>query len=205
MIEILKTSRVLILFYRLMQGEKISKRRFMNEFKIGERSFERDIQEVRTLLIECYAPLEVCYDRSTKKYFMNGIFKPRLREHDVLPLIFLLVGSRAFMRNEMSNMLEILTSILPRNERREVENIVFNLRQNYEEPEHKKFLLKPIWDAIICIRAKRNVQMIYSQEEKIVMPIQVFYSEGYFYLVAKENSAEPKLYRLDKIEVFKIL
>ena len=66
-------------------------------------------------------------------------------------------------------------------------------------------MLKPIWDAIICIRAKRNVQMIYSQEEKIVMPIQVFYSEGYFYLVAKENSAEPKLYRLDKIEVFKIL
>ena len=188
-----------------MQGEKISKRRFMNEFKIGERSFERDVQEIRTLLVECYAPLELCYDRLTKKYFMSGIFKPRLREYDLLPLIFLLIGSRALMRREMNNLLEILMSLLPRDERRKIEQMICTSQQNYEEPPHKKFLLKPIWDAAICIRGKRQMRLIYSQTEKIVAPIQIFYAEGFFYLAAKEPSAEPKIYRFDKIDLLQIL
>ena len=188
-----------------MQGEKISKRRFVNEFKIGGRSFERDIQEIRTLLIECCAPLELCYDRQTKKYFMEGIFKTRLREHDVLPLIFLLMGSRAFVRTEANNLLEILKSMLPRDERREIEPIILKLRQRYEEPLHKKFLLKLIWDALTCIRGKRNLRLVYQEKILEVTPLEVFYTDKNFYLVAKENSDEPKIFRFDRIDSMQIL
>ena len=35
----------------------------MNEFEIVERTFERYLQEIRSLLADCYSAKELCFDR----------------------------------------------------------------------------------------------------------------------------------------------
>ena len=54
-----KDWEILNLFYRLWHEERVSKQRFMNEFEIVEHTFERYLQEIRSLLADCYSAKEL--------------------------------------------------------------------------------------------------------------------------------------------------
>ena len=73
----------------------------MNEFKIGERSFERYLQEIRNLLADCYSSKELRFDKQSKIYYISDIVSTQLKSTDVLPLMFMLLGSRAFVKKEV--------------------------------------------------------------------------------------------------------
>ena len=211
MVKIVKTSRVLILFYRLWQGERISKQRFMNEFKIGERTFERYLQEIRNSLADCYSAKELCFDSHSKTYYISEIVNIQLKGTDVLPLMLMLLGSHTFLKSEVKEILKPYLSLLSRSERSTIESVVKSMNQKYIEPEHKKLLLKLISDLSYCIQNQRKICLHYNvegdEEKNIkVQPLQIIFAESYFYLTALEEShVEPKSYRLDKITSFDLL
>lgn len=201
----------MILFYRLWQGERVNKQRLMNEFKIGERTFERYLQEIRSLLADCYSAKELCFDSHSKTYYISDIIKTQLKGTDILPLMLMLLGSHAFLKNEVKEILTPYLSLLSRNERSSIESVVKSMNQKYIEPEHKKLLLKLISDLSYCIQNRRKICLHYSvegdEEKNIkVQPLQIIFAESYFYLTALEEShGEPKSYRLDKITSFDLL
>lgn len=49
-----KTFRLLNLYERLNRGETVNKKEFANEFEISEKSVQRDIDDLRVYLAECY-------------------------------------------------------------------------------------------------------------------------------------------------------
>ena len=211
MIKIVKTSKVLILFYRLWQGERVSKQRCINEFKIGERTFERYLQEIRSLLADCYSAKELCFDSHSKTYYISDIVKTQLKGTDILPLMLMLLGSHTFLKSEVKEILTKWISLLPRSERLTVEALIKSMNQKYTEPEHKKLLLKLISDLSYCIQNRRKILLHYNgegNEEKNIKikPLQIIFAESYFYLIALEESqVEPQSYRLDKINSFDLL
>lgn len=211
MIKIVKTGKVLILFYRLWQGERVSKQRFMNEFKIGERTFERYLQEIRSLLADCYSAKELCFDSRSKTYYISDIIKTRLKGTDILPLMLILLGSQAFLKSELKEILTLWLSLLSRSERSSIETVIRSMNRKYTEPEHQKLLLKLISDLSYCIHNRQKICLHYNvegdEETKIkVQPLQIIFSESYFYLTALEEShIEPQSYRLDKITSFDLL
>lgn len=67
-----KATRVTILYSRLMDGEKIKKEAFCIEYGISSRTFDRDIDIIRSALSELYSASEVKYDRKLNEYFITG-------------------------------------------------------------------------------------------------------------------------------------
>ena len=210
MILIVKTSKVLIMFYRLWQGERLNKNRFMNEFKIGERSFERYLQEIRNLLADCYSSKELCFDRQSKTYYISDLVRTQLKGTDILPLLSMLPGSRAFVKKEVKEIFALWLSLIPQSERSTIEPILNAMKQEYIEPEHKKLLLKLISDLSYCIRKRQKICLHYNENDKEtkikVQPLQIAFADSYFYLIAfDESHTEPTFYRLDKINSFDLL
>ena len=66
-----KSSRVLILFYRLLQGEHIRKANFAMEHDTTERSVDRDIYTIRIVLLELHSVFELVFDKTDSRYYLK--------------------------------------------------------------------------------------------------------------------------------------
>lgn len=66
-----KAHRVLLLFYRLLKGERIRKTNFAFEHHVTERSVERDIQTIRNCLEDQHANMSLLFDRKTECYYLS--------------------------------------------------------------------------------------------------------------------------------------
>lgn len=213
MFVIVKTSRVLVLFYRLLQGERIRKRSFSKEFGVNGRSFDRDILEIRNLLAEVHAINELRYDGDANVYYLTGIEKNNLRGSDVLPLIFLLMGSRSFTKVEIAELLQPLFLLMPKEDRHFAEVIARGMGRGYVEPTHGKLLLKLMWDIGYCIRRRQKIMLHYAKRDGAlvntkVFPMQIAFVDRYFYLIAFQEPSKynaPAFYRLDRIGSFDLL
>ena len=66
-----KAHRVLLLFYRLLKGERIHKANFAFEHHVTERSVERDIQTIRNCLEEQHSNMALLFDRKDESYYLS--------------------------------------------------------------------------------------------------------------------------------------
>ena len=66
-----KAHRVLLLFYRLLKGERIHKANFAFEHHVTERSVERDIQTIRNCLEEQHSNMSLLFDRKDESYYLS--------------------------------------------------------------------------------------------------------------------------------------
>lgn len=67
-----KATRVLILFYDLIQGKSVNKHAFIEKYELNERSFERDIKTLRNFLMEVYIGSEIVFDRRENTYYLSS-------------------------------------------------------------------------------------------------------------------------------------
>lgn len=67
-----KISRLLLLYSRLIQGEKINKLSFCMETDSLPRTFDRDIEDVRLYLSELFCNEDLVYDRQENVYYFAG-------------------------------------------------------------------------------------------------------------------------------------
>lgn len=207
-----KSDRLLILFYRLLMGERIQKRLFMDEFSIGRRSFDRYIQSVRLMLSEIYAPHELRYDAANNEYYLTGLRKARLRGMNVLPLVFLLMESRSFSEGDMMEILRELLNALPSDERHIIADTLQKLGKDYAKPPVKNSLLKLVWDLNFVIRHTARIRLWYQDtagelQQESILPSRLLYANHQMILEAlpQENSSECCIYPLESIYSFELL
>jgi predicted DNA-binding transcriptional regulator YafY len=67
-----RATRVIILYSRLIHGEKIKKDVFCAKYGISTRTFDRDIDIIRGALSELYSANEVVYDKKINQYYITG-------------------------------------------------------------------------------------------------------------------------------------
>lgn len=70
-----KVERVLMLFWQLYSGMRVSKATFCFEMDITPRTFDRDIEAIRNFLSDGYLGQEVVFDRMSNTYRMTGSIK----------------------------------------------------------------------------------------------------------------------------------
>ena len=88
-----KNTRMLNLFYKLILGYKVNKQLFCLEEGITERSFDRDIQDVRSYLSEKQPYCKVLYDRVNNNYYMTHTLGKKLESEETLFLINVLLNT----------------------------------------------------------------------------------------------------------------
>lgn len=65
--------RLLSIYERLNKGERVSKRELASYYGVGEKTIQRDIEDIRCYMVEthgCPADATVSYERGSNQYYL---------------------------------------------------------------------------------------------------------------------------------------
>lgn len=206
-----KITRLLLLYSKLIQGEKINKLIFCMETDSLPRTFDRDIEDVRLYLSELFCNEELIYDRQKKVYYFTGSQRKVLEAMEYLFIERVLLDTGVLRIDEMDGLLTHLALNAENTSKltfREKECI-----KQYDEPLHKKAILKMHGDLATIITNKSVIKINYIKMkeevvEREVIPCAIKYDLGYLYLIAflqTSNKQYPAYFRLDRIYSFAVV
>lgn len=223
-----KIDRVLGIYTKLMNGYLVNKVEEAQNYGVNERSIQRDIDDIRNFL-ELDAENSGCinsviYDRMEKGYRMQQVQQSKFTNSEILALCKILLDSRAFTKQEMTDMLDkMISGCVPKSNQKLVMDLINNEKFHYVEPRHKTKFINNMWNIGQAIRNCQYIEIEYfrmkdkSIVKRKVKPVAVMFSEYYFYMTAfiddekvkKEfdvlNDSFPTIYRIDRIKKLKVL
>lgn len=204
-----KKGRMLKIFYRLMKGENVSVKETAEEYGVSPKSISRDIGEIKNFLSnarELVGYSEICYAADSKTYYME--FDSFLLNKELTAVTKVLLGSRAFSKMEVLEMISKLKCFTTYHDRKMLDQLIANEMYQYNEVKHDcKSVIDNIWKLTGCIHDKKEITIgYYKQDRRMVnrriMPIAIIFSEYYFYLIAYRCDKEEKIplyYRVDRV------
>lgn len=205
-------NRVLTIYNMLINNKTVNKSEMSMKFKVNEKTIRRDIAEIKNFFyenIDEFGEISIDYSRREKGYILNEM-NSKCNEKEVLLLIKILLGSRGLCKKEVNGIIEKLIFNLEKKEKGIVRELIGNELRNYVSPKHSKELILMIWDIEQAIRNRRRIKINYTKvngEEQTVeiIPKGIIYSEYYFYLIADKKEIKDRVYRVDRINSYKIL
>lgn len=204
-----KKGRMLKIFYRLMKGENVSVRDAAVEYEVSPKSISRDIGEIKNFLSnarELVGYTEIRYDASSRTYYME--FDNFLLTKELAAMTKVLLGSRAFSKMEVLELISKLKCFTTYHDRKMLDNLITNEIYQYNEVKHDcKSVIDNIWKLTRYVNDSREITIsYYKQDRRLVnrriMPIAIIFSEYYFYLIAYRCDKEEKIplyYRVDRV------
>lgn len=203
--------RMLDLFERLNKGERLSKRELTHYYGVGEKTIQRDIEDIRNYLAEKRGyelDATVKYNRGQNYYYLARFEREWLSNQEVLAVCKILLESRAFTREEMNQLLAKLLMQATPKQRKVVEGIIKSESVNYVQLQHRKPLIETLWQVSDAIIQEHPIHFSYTRQdgrtkERTVKPLAVIFSEFYFYLIGLqiyETEDAFRTYRLDRMK-----
>lgn len=225
-----KAERVLSIYTRLLNGELINKVEEAQNYKVEERTIQRDIDAIRSFLERDSGQNTgeinyVRYDKRENGYYLEQAYEMKLSNSEVLAICKILLDSRAFTKEEMESMLErLIECCVPEKNRQLVSELIKNEEFHYVEPRHKTVFIDTMWKIGEAIRSSQYIEIDYLRNKdkavvtRKVKPVAIMFSEYYFYVTAfiddkdearKDfdvlNDSFPTIYRIDRIKRLKVL
>ena len=200
-----KGYRVLSMFDRLMDGQGINKKQEALTHQVGEKTIQRDIDEIRTYLEKAKLDYHLQYVRTEKVYKLIKTKNNRLSKEQVLVIVKILIASKALVKSDVG---EIVNQLLSRVAVDQLDQLLLNEKNLYEDIHQNKSLLSLIWGISTAIQKRKVITIDYLQEgeaiptAKILKPLAVIFSTHYFYLIG-DNQDTPTVYRMDRIQHFR--
>lgn len=223
-----KIERVLGLYTKLINGTVINKVEEAKNYKVNERSIQRDIDDIRNYMdlqgVSDGIINSVVYDRQAKGYRLEQIYKLKFTNPEILAICKILLDSRAFTKKEMDAMLnKLIDSCVPAENQKLVKELILNEEFHYIEPRHGSVFVDKLWEIGQAIHNHNYIEIKYqgiqgsTVKTRKLKPLAVMFSEMYFYLTAvieddkvRENfnvlnDSFPTIYRVDRIQGLKVL
>lgn len=205
-----KTFRLLNLYERLNRGETVNKKEFANAFGISEKSVQRDIDDLRVYLAECYEngdDVTVEYSYIKNGYYLVKKDKEFLTNEEILGIAKILLESRAYNKQELEGLIDKLLLQATPSARMNIKEMILNEKFHYIPLKHNKPLLNAIWELSENIYNKTIIEFDYVRKDKvashkIVKPLSIMFSEYYFYLIAwmaDDSKDYPTVFRIDRM------
>lgn len=199
-----KMTRLLLLYSKLMRGEKVNKTLFCLEADCLPRSFDRDVEDVRLFLSDSFAAEELIYDRGEKVYFLNGTHRGELDATECLFLECLLRDASLLGEEEFQELLSHLYSVSIRQPEK-------RMPERYVPPTHGRPILKLFGDLQTVLHRGLVISLIATDErgaecEETVIPYEIRAAEHHLIFFARpETAVAPKSYPLEEIRSFQVL
>ena len=180
-----KTQRILTMQRRLLQGEVLCKPELAKEFRINERSVQRDIDDLRAYLHDestLYGNEQIIvYDQRRKGYVLSHGESACLSVNELVAIAKVMLDSRALLREDMGRILnKLLKTFLPHEEVKLVENLIRNELHHYVELRHKKNVLPLLQDFPTIYRLDRIHSLSVEEEHYQVPSYTSRYQEAEF-------------------------
>ena len=219
----MKNQRILDIYLRLLNNREVIRKNLAQEYEVSERSIHRDISDLRNFLVSTNNPAEIIYDDKSNSYKLVNEDNQKLNNSEILAVCKILLDSRAFLKEEMVTIInKLMKQCIPIENYTKVSKLVENEKFHYMELQHKKSFINNIWEIGEAIQNHYKMEVDYIRMDKkvvkrIIEPVGLMFSEYYFYLLGhienidKEKHFQnkydiyPTIYRLDRIESYKIL
>ena len=218
-----KCNRVLSIYTELTNGKVLKKKALADQFKVNEKTIQRDLEDIRQFLDDSFVDNDVhndlVYDYTEKGYRLEHINKMKFSNDEVLAICKILLDSRAFRKDDMKTILDkLLDCCVPKDSQKMVTDLIANEMYHYIPPMHNSHFLDKMWSIGSAIREGLKIKFFYkgiqgkTGHERTVRPLGIMFSEYYFYLVAilenvnrdtqfkNPDDINPTIYRLDRIK-----
>ena len=216
-----KSTRLLVIYSRLVNGEIISKAELSVQYHVSERSIQRDMEDLRCFISNQSLGQDIIYDYKLRGYRLVNNLPKGLTNSEVLAVCKILLESRSMRKDEMLPILDkLIDCTVPAESRRAVVELIANEKYHYIEPHHGRSILSGLWEIGQTIKRQQYMEIEYERIKdpkrirRRIQPVGIMFSEYYFYLTAfLENKADfenpddlfPTIYRIDRIRSFQIL
>ena len=200
--------RLLDIFERLNRGELLNKRELTKYYGVGEKTIQRDIEDIRNYLADrhdAHVSATIKYDRGANGYRLTRFEREWLTNQETLALCKILLESRALPKAEMKPLIDkILTQASP-SDRKIVEDIIRSEYAVYVPLQHGKTLLASLWNLSLAISRHHEIRFRYTRQDgtthwREAKPLSILFSEFYFYVIALYASDEGEVFRIYRID-----
>lgn len=209
-----KGFRLLNIYERLNKGEVVCKEELARDFGVSLKTIQRDIDDLRAYLTEAhFTEIEatIKYDKAKNGYYLVRLEREWFTNEEVLALAKILLESRAFRKDELSELMKKLLMQTSDKDRKTVEDIIHGEYMSYIPPRHNKRLLSFVWNLSAIVKSHKIITFSYTRQDgkksvKKVKPVAIMFSEFYFYLIAYMAEADkdfPIVFRIDRMEDIK--
>lgn len=209
-----KGFRLLNIYERLNKGEVVCKEDLARNFGVSLKTIQRDIDDLRAYLTEAhFTEIEatIKYDKAKNGYYLVRLEREWFTNEEVLALAKILLESRAFRKDELSELMKKLLMQTSDKDRKTVEDIIHGEYMSYIPPRHNKRLLSLVWNLSAIVKSHKIITFSYTRQDgkksvKKVKPVAIMFSEFYFYLIAYMAEADkdfPIVFRIDRMEDIK--
>lgn len=205
-----KSIKILTLYSKFLEKKELSK--YEIEDIIGDKSIrtlQRYLLELNQFLKDPVQNSKIEYITSINKYRLNkSSYKTYAREH-ILILVKLLIASRSLELSEINDIIDTLTSTLEDRDKRIIKNSIRSEIMSYVPLTLSQPLLNSIWELSTIIDTQQTIILSYANamntvKSHFIRPYYITFSEFYFYLVGVTEDSYPLIFRIDRIESFKI-
>lgn len=211
-----KTEKVLALWDRLMDGDKVTRPEVVELFGVNDRTASRYLAEIRKHLLhkeeEDGIKRFLVFDPAEGIYKIVGAESHFVSESELYAVCKILLSSRAFSKKEMGRLLDrLLRSAVSPEEKKDLEEYIKNEIGDYRDPDH----VDPDVDALsLAARAVRSRHVLLFDYKKPgerqtrphrIYPLGIVFSEYYFYLIGDPcefgeiDRKNRRIYRLDRM------
>ena len=219
----MKNQRILDIYVRLLNNKIVNRKNLAQEFEVSERTIHRDISDLRNFMVNLNMSGEIEYDPKENGYVLKNEDMQKLSNSEILAVCKILLDSRAFLKDEMMSIIDkLLKQCIPHENFKKVSQLIDNEKFHYMELQHKKSFIDWLWDIGDAIKNHNQMEIKYKKMDgtfvtRVVNPVGLMFSEYYFYLLAhivnidkekyfdNKDDVFPTIYRVDRIESFKIL
>jgi len=196
-----KVTRILFLYRSLMKGALVYKSSFCQNYGISNRSFDRDIQDIRLFLSESFSNMELVFDETRRGYYLKNLdIKREIGIGETYILTKLLLGSCHLRTDDREEIIKIMLSQLSSVGKQRIIPVLG--RSPEILPCLCKASVKLVEDLLLSIERNDRITLQFGPQyqEHSCVPYSVEFQGKDAYLVAwSVHQNGPKLYILDDI------
>jgi len=200
--------RVLDLYVRLKQGEKLNLQNLCYEYSKHAETIKEDIRSLRSVL-EHYGEM-IVYNSKDKLYELMTS-EHSLTIGEAFVLLILLYHSRSLNKEECEQIEAKIMEMYSLQEQQKLKRFFCSYNYHYQSFQKERLLEKidMIFQAILqkkCLSF--NYQKDGTKTERIVQPLSVVFHDHAFYVAAKlvnKNKQNPIYFRIDRITDLNVL
>lgn len=200
--------RVISLYERLYNGEKIVKKEEAEAFQVSEKTIQRDIAHIRDYLTLHTHHETIQYDKKTNAYVWPERYT--LLKPEVIYLTSkVLLESRAFLKEELTQIINHLLNHCNLAEKEMLEELLEDDRRGYKNLQTATSITDTLLTLANAAKKRMCIEVVYKKEgdkavkPRTLLPLGIVFSEYYFYLIAYQTSFTPSfptVYRVDRIQ-----
>ena len=196
-----KNTRILMLYDALLNGNGINKKTFSMEHGIDERSFDRDIEDIRLFLSDSFSCEELLFDRGSNTYYLSGSRPKYMDRMEATVISKILLESGLLRKDEMHGLLNSIFSSVTERDAKALENHLLHDILSYKSNIDVD-VLKFVEDLYVVIKSGYDIEATMQDKTIRLSPLEISCENQAFHLVA---AADYSLENIVKIDIQDIL